>query len=105
MALRLDRSLQGIEGAVEADREPTQLFRAFLFEPSRPVERVGDLLGLLGEALDRGKSGPGDPCAQEAGEQHAATDEQAKSHRKLVHVRIDFGQGKRDLDRIVNTST
>ena len=60
VTLGLDRALEGVERVVEARREPAQLAGARLLEPPGTVQGAGDLLGLLGEALDRGQRGSGD---------------------------------------------
>ncbi len=100
MLLGGDRLLEGVERLVEAAGQPAQLARAGLLEPPRTVQRAGDLLGLLGETLDRRQRRSPDHRPQHAGQQHASAGQQDVGHQQGAEDRIDAGERQRDLDRI-----
>ena len=93
---RAHRALQRVEHRVEALREAPDLIFARGLDPVGEVLRAGDVLGGLGQALDRRHRGAGDEPSEQRGQRDPADVEQhqdqAQARERAVHVGQRLGE-------------
>ncbi len=84
--------LERVEHRVEAAGEPPELVFAGGLDAPAEVARDGDVLGGVGEALERLYGGAGDEPPEQRGERDAADDEQREDQAQAAEQAVDFGQ-------------
>ena len=94
---RAHRPLERVEHRVEAGRQPPDLI--FADRLDAPAEILGqrDVLGGLGEALERQHGGAGHEPSEQRRERDAADVEQRQDQAQAAQQVVDFGERLGDL--------
>ncbi len=93
---RTHRALQRVEHRVEALRETSDLVFPGGLDPVGEIPRAGDVLGGLGQALDRRHRRAGDESSEQCGQRDPADVEQheyqAQARERAVHIGQRLGE-------------
>ncbi len=83
---------------MKLDRQAPDLVFPGGLDPAAEVLGEGDVLGGLGEALQRQHGGAGDEPPEQRRERDAADVEQREDQAQAAEQAVDFGQRLGDLD-------